>query len=169
MRNPFAFNAMPDDMASPPFVMLIEDPRDSELAKLVLERAGYAVLNAAGEDELLAALETVTPDLLLVGWSNEGLDGLAVITRLKQEHPHLRRVPVILMADHRIGEYTRYDLHKLGVTWVLEKPVVATSLPKLIAATLGRRRPHIAKVQDLIPQQIGFGSTASAALYPAVV
>ena len=167
MQNPFDFNSPPRAAACPPLVMLVEGLQDGELVKLILEQAGIAVFHFSTEEELAAAVETATPDLFLVDW-NDGFDGLGMVSRLKQKHPSLRPIPIVLMSERGIYGLLRKRLYDLGVKWILEKPIVATSLPKLVAATIRQRRPQVVSLRDQHPALIGFGQTASAALLPAV-
>ena len=75
---------------------------DDELAILdllveVLRDEGYATLAAADGPEVLELLARGRPDLLLMDVMLPGLDGRAVVLRMR-ERPELDGVPVILMS-----------------------------------------------------------------------
>jgi DNA-binding response OmpR family regulator len=167
MQNPFDFNSLPNTPAYSPLVMLVEGPEDGELVKLILEQTGIAVLHCISEEELAEAVASATPDLLLVGWDDR-FDGLGMVSRLKQGHPALRSIPIVLMAGCRVDGQQRRRLCDLGVKWILEKPIVATSLPKLVAATIRQKSSQVISLRDLMPSRITLGQTASAAIHHAV-
>ena len=75
------------------------------------------------------------PDVVLLDWDTDGVDGEAVLRGLRS-NPDTRRVPVILLTNRAVPEAIRRDLAGYGVHWILEKPIVPLSLPKLIERTI---------------------------------
>jgi hypothetical protein len=80
----------------------------------------------------------------------------------------MQSVPGILLADHTPAPAMRTQLAYSGFKWILEKPIVVTSLPRLIAETVKRQRlkTHIAHTSAL--HYINFGSTASQTFMGAI-
>ena len=122
----------------PPLVMLIEDHADGARAGAALVNAGIVVRHVCSEEEAAATLNYVAPDLLLVGWHDDGFDGRAILARLKIKHPISQGIPAIIMAGQKVSEFTRYNLSRLEVKLILEKPVATTVLSQLIIRILNQ-------------------------------
>ncbi|RTF79933.1 nitrogen regulation protein NR(I), partial [Serratia marcescens] len=79
-------------------VWIVDD--DSSI-RWVLERAltgaGLSCATFEGGNDVLEALATQTPDVLLSDIRMPGIDGLALLKQIKQRHPML---PVIIMTAH---------------------------------------------------------------------
>jgi response regulator RpfG family c-di-GMP phosphodiesterase len=169
MNNPFDFNSFAAPQDGPYCVFLVEEGEEAEVVQLVLEQAGIFVTRFADEGEMDVALESVTPDLLLVGWNTEGQNGRALVASVKAHHPRIRKVPVIFMVDHDVAKGTQIGLASLEIRWILQKPIVTASLPKLVMRTITQpNRIGIRPINELLPQKIAFGLSASQALLPAV-
>ena len=74
---------------------------DDSSIRWVLERAltgaGLSCTTFESGNEVLDALTTKTPDVLLSDIRMPGMDGLALLKQIKQRHPML---PVIIMTAH---------------------------------------------------------------------
>ena len=74
---------------------------DDSSIRWVLERAltgaGLSCTTFESGNEVLEALTTKTPDVLLSDIRMPGMDGLALLKQIKQRHPML---PVIIMTAH---------------------------------------------------------------------
>lgn len=74
---------------------------DDSSIRWVLERAlagaGLTCTTFENGNEVLAALASKTPDVLLSDIRMPGMDGLALLKQIKQRHPML---PVIIMTAH---------------------------------------------------------------------
>ncbi|NLF08460.1 MAG: response regulator [Pirellulaceae bacterium] len=78
-------------------VLVIEDEDDiRELVSYNLLKEGYQVAGAASGEDALAAVESKTPDLILLDIMLPGLDGLKVCRKLK-ENPRLASIPVVML------------------------------------------------------------------------
>ena len=67
--------------------------------------------------ELLATLETLTPDLVILDISMPRLRGLAAATKIKELYPHIK---VLILSMHRSKEYLEQAL-AIGVNGYLLK------------------------------------------------
>jgi two-component system, response regulator, stage 0 sporulation protein F len=77
-----------------PKILVVEDEKNLRLLyKHDLEQEGYDVITAATAVEGLEALETKSPDLVVLDIRMPGMDGLEAMGRILEKHP---KIPVIL-------------------------------------------------------------------------
>jgi two-component system, cell cycle response regulator DivK len=116
-----------------PLILIADDrPSSRELLQLVLERAGYAVMEAADGEQALALTRAESPDLVLLDLQMPGLDGYAVLSALRQE-ARFRYLPVLaLTASAMRGDRER--ILEAGFTDYLAKPAG----PELLRETVAR-------------------------------
>ena len=115
-------------------ILLIDDDANiRKLAQMSLERVGgWEVAVVAGGQEAFDLLRTCVPDLIILDVMMPGLDGVAVLERLKS-NPQTALVPVILMtAKVQTQEIDEYK--KLGAVGLIEKPFDPLDLPSKIMA-----------------------------------
>lgn len=78
-------------------VLVVEDDEDiRELVSYNLLKEGYQVAGVASGEDALTAVESKTPDLILLDIMLPGLDGLRVCRRLK-ENPTFESLPIIML------------------------------------------------------------------------
>ena len=78
-------------------VLVVEDEEDiRELVSYNLLKEGYQVAGVASGEDALAAVESKTPDLILLDIMLPGLDGLRVCRKLK-ENPKFESIPIIML------------------------------------------------------------------------
>ncbi len=115
-------------------VLVIDDePTARDLLQRVLRAEGFNVITAAGGEEGLRLIQAIRPDLITLDVIMPGMDGWAVLTRLKGD-PNTAHIPVIMLTivdDKNLG-------YALGATDYLTKPVDRERL----AAVLERFRPQ---------------------------
>ncbi len=123
-----------------PRVLVVEDNEDNRaLVVKVLGRRGYEVVEAAGEDEAVAAARATPPDLVLMDVNLAGASGFEVARRLKAE-PGFGGVPVVaLTAYAMVGDRERALAS--GCDGYLAKPIDVRRLPDQVAAYLRGERP----------------------------
>jgi len=81
-------------------ILLIEDSADfSAVLGDILEEAGYAVVTAATGEEGLRVAADVRPDAVILDQGLPGIDGDAVVRRLKLD-ASLRRTPVLMLTGN---------------------------------------------------------------------
>jgi len=127
-------------------VLIVDDDRDvrDAMAELLADE-GYECLHAKNGLEALAVLKLERPGLLLVDLIMPIMNGVDLLTRLRQD-PALRDIPVIAMTaanDRMVGV-------KLDGP-VLHKPIDLTLLSQMLAqyypfsqhpAAAGSEAPH---------------------------
>jgi DNA-binding response OmpR family regulator/DNA-binding CsgD family transcriptional regulator len=90
-------------------ILVVDDEPDiRQLVQLNLELDGHRVLTAANGDEALTQLETELPDVMLLDLNMPGLDGWAVLRRIKDAgDTDVSQIPVLMLtaydtADNRV-------------------------------------------------------------------
>jgi diguanylate cyclase (GGDEF)-like protein len=120
-------------MAMKPRILIVNGAsNDLTSASTALELAGYDVSLAAGVQQVLAAVSTNIPDLILVDISGPDTDGAALMPLLKPD-PRLRDVPVVALATAARpldAELSRDP----GYNGYIIKPIDSVELPKQVAA-----------------------------------
>ena len=91
----------------------------------ILEDEGHSVLEAESGERGLEILEAEAPDLLFLDIWLPGMDGLAVLDRVREDHPGL---PVVMISGHGNIE-TAVSAIKKGAYDFIEKPL---SLEKVL-------------------------------------
>jgi CheY-like chemotaxis protein len=127
---------MPDAQGKP--VILIADDRASsrELLRTVLERTGYAVLDAADGEAALEQARSGNPDLILLDLQMPKLDGYGVLAQLRAEE-RFRTLPILaLTASAMSGD--REKILGAGFTDYLSKPAGPERLREAVARLLGQ-------------------------------
>ncbi len=121
-------------------VALVEDNADNRLLVEAILEGVYEVRSYAGGAEALAAFAADPPELVLLDISLPGLDGPAVLARLRAD-PRLAAVPVIALTAHALdGDRARFLA--AGFDDYVSKPIVdETVLLDKIARGLARARP----------------------------
>jgi CheY-like chemotaxis protein len=118
-------------------LILIADDRPSsrELLRLVLERAGYAVIEAEDGQQALDKSRSDEPDLLLLDLQMPGLDGYGVLAALRSD-PRFESLPVLaLTASAMRGDRER--ILEAGFTDYLAKPAGPELVRETVARLLG--------------------------------
>ncbi len=121
-----------------PATILIVDDEESIRRSVadVLEDEGYRTAPAADAEAALRAIESGTPDLVLLDVAMPGRDGLDVLERARRVQPDL---PVVMMSGHSTIE-TAVRATKLGAYDFLEKPLSVDKLLLVVAHGLERAR-----------------------------
>jgi len=105
-------------------------------ASKLLEIMGHRVLRAEEGEEGLRMLKESRVDLVLLDLMIPGLDGWAVLERMKAD-PRLAMVPVIVFTA--FAEQSKVDAAKeLGVAEYLIKPLSAAKLRETVESVLAR-------------------------------
>lgn len=116
--------------------ILIADDRASsrELLRLVLERAGYEVIEAEDGLEALERARAENPDLILLDLQMPRLDGYGTLAELRHEE-RFRTLPILaLTASAMRGD--REKILAAGFTDYLSKPAGPEQLRETVAKLL---------------------------------
>ncbi|HEV3468075.1 MAG TPA: response regulator [Pyrinomonadaceae bacterium] len=120
-----------------PRVLVAEDHDDTrQLLRVLLERRGFDVLEAADGEEAVRLVETAGPDILLLDSGLPVLDGLAVARRLRARES-APRLPIVFLSG-RAEPLARSAAFDAGCDDYLVKPDGLDSLASVLARHLGR-------------------------------
>lgn len=100
-------------------VLIVEDVDDIRFAlKILIERHGYRVIEAADGHEAVENAGLHQPDLILMDLSMPTVDGLEA-TRLLRSNPNTSQIPVVAVTAYR-DKYKELAL-KAGCTDLVDK------------------------------------------------
>jgi two-component system, NtrC family, nitrogen regulation response regulator NtrX len=108
-------------------ILIVDDEADiRDLVAGILEDEGFGARSAGNSDDALAAITARRPSLLFLDIWLQGskLDGLQLLSVVKEEHPDL---PVVMISGHGNIE-TEVSAIKLGAYDFIEKPFKADRL-----------------------------------------
>lgn len=108
--------------------ILVVDDDDAirTVVRLILERGGYAVIDAPnGLIAQARALEYI-PDLIILDWTMPVMNGPAAAQRLKSD-PVTGAIPIVMLTT-RDGVGDREAAFEAGVTAYLNKPITPSKL-----------------------------------------
>lgn len=117
-------------------IMVVDDNLDIvTIVKTILEGRGYAVQCAYSGQEVFTLLQEQKPDLIILDIMMPHMDGLEVLSKLK-EVPETASIPVILLTakvqyEDVLGGY------KQGADYYITKPFTSTQLINGINLLLG--------------------------------
>ena len=103
-----------------------DDPMKRQLLRLILERAGFGVAEAADGTEALLSLENIVPDLMTRDVMMPRMDGFAVCERVRQ-NPKTAGLPIIIVSARADGGSIREGL-AAGANRYLPQPVMPDKL-----------------------------------------
>jgi len=123
-------NAMPGGV-----ILIVEDnPANLLLARVMLERSGWRIVEARSTDEAQQVLRSTTPDLILMDVGLPGRDGLSLTSELKAA-PDTRAIPIVALTAHAM-QSDRDRAYAAGCDGYLSKPFKAQQLRDEIARVL---------------------------------
>jgi two-component system cell cycle response regulator DivK len=123
---------------TPRRILVVEDnPLNLKLVRVVLQPAGYDVIEAQSGEEALRVAQEDPPDLVLMDLQLPGIDGTETLHRLRQG-PLTRDVPVIAVTAFAMAE-DRQRAALAGFDGYVEKPISVRELPGQIEAFLDGR------------------------------
>ena len=112
-------------------ILLIEDdPTDRKLMHVVLKASGHAVHTRTAAEQAAEAIRADRPEIILLDLRLPGMDGLALIRRLKQD-ADTRDIPIVAVTAYP-DRYLRAELVEAGCDAYILKPIDTRELPKKI-------------------------------------
>lgn len=103
-----------------------DDPMKRQLLRLILERAGFGVSEAADGTEALMALSDTVPDLMTLDVMMPQMDGFAVCEEVRR-NPKTAALPIIIVSARADGGSMREGL-AAGADRYLPQPVMPDQL-----------------------------------------
>jgi DNA-binding response OmpR family regulator len=124
-------------VAKQKLLLVDADPRSVRVLEVSLRKVGYSVTTASDGLDALAKTESLAPDLILTDTKLPGLDGYALVRKLK-ERPESAMIPVLFLTNQRSTEDKIRGL-ELGVDDYLTKPIFVRELLARVHLALARR------------------------------
>ena len=120
-------------------VLLAEDnPMNSKLARILLERKGWTVEGAGNGQEALRCFRSRRYDLILMDVQMPEMDGLEATALVRQEEGAGQHVPIIAMTAYAM-KGDRERCLAAGMDGYVSKPISPEELFRTIAEVLGKR------------------------------
>lgn len=102
-------------------ILIVDDePEIRFLTRLMLEKAGHSVIEAADGDEGLRILENDKPDLILLDVMMPGLKGWEICKKIKADR-ETRDIPVVMFTV-RTSKESKERSRKCGAEAHIDKP-----------------------------------------------
>ena len=132
-----------------PILVIDDEPGNLEIISEYLEDQDYAITTALdGESALHLITESSIPfQAVLLDWMMPGVDGLEVLTRIKN-NPDLRHLPVI-MQTARTGHDDLLKGMEAGAFYYLSKPFRQDTLCTILAAAISDGQRYTALRDEL--------------------
>src|SRR5207244_8505189 len=109
----------PGGRSEGPLVLVVDDDeRLREFVRVNLEMEGYAVREASGAEEALAAIEDTAPELVLLDVVMPGVDGWQMLQRMQERHGS---IPVIMFSG-KVDERSLAEAADRGARGFIGKP-----------------------------------------------
>lgn len=110
-------------------VLIIDDEKPTlSMFNLLLSAYGYKVLTAENGEAGIKLFHQESPSIVFTDIKMPGIDGLAVLKRLKQIDP---TVPIIVMTGHGDQDLTRQAM-ELKATAFIHKPIQRAALEEAL-------------------------------------
>ncbi len=117
-------------------IMVVDDEQDMvDLIKTMLEAKGYGVQSANSGQEAFNLLGEQRPDLIILDIMMPQMDGLEVLTRLR-ENSDTASIPVIFLTA-KVHEEDLRRGYKMGAKYYITKPFTSTQVLEGINLMLG--------------------------------
>ncbi len=117
-------------------IMVVDDHQDLvDILRMTLESKGFNVRCAYSGKDLFAGLEELKPDLIILDIMMPEMDGLKVLTRLR-ENSDTASIPVILLTA-MVQQEDVIEGYKTGADYYIMKPFTSTQVLEGINLILG--------------------------------
>ncbi len=122
-------------------ILIIDDEAPiRSMVRLILERAGYTVLEAPDGAEGIRVFRATPADLIITDLIMPNKDGIGMIIELKKEFPAVKIIAMSGGGLNRPEGYLR-GAQKLGAAFTLSKPLNRTDLLRTVRDTLKAPSP----------------------------
>ena len=106
-----------------PIINVVDDDESMRfLLKLILERAGYDVVEAESGEECLEKFDSIRPDLILLDINMTGINGWDVCKKIKERIPSIL-VPISMLSGMKTEEDLRRSFEYAHADAHLKKPI----------------------------------------------
>ena len=149
--------------------LVVEDSiTERTLLSALARKQGLIVVEAADAESARAVVERETPDLILLDVHLPGVDGLSLLSRIRDEHPFVPVVVISSSTDARLVE----DALNLGAANFLHKPVKAAEfrfVVNRIARLLEEEDSVVEALESITERSTQMSIPCNPGLLPRVV
>jgi CheY-like chemotaxis protein len=118
-------------------ILIIEDqPAELKLAHHVLNASGHDVTAVAAAELAFGSIKAERPEIILVDLSLPGMDGLALVRKLRAD-PATRDIRVVAITSFP-EKFSKSDALQAGCDAYLLKPLSTRTLPERLSDILAR-------------------------------
>ncbi len=135
-------------MTAPTILIIDDEPGLNQLLRTFLTSKGYHVLTATDGATGLLLAQTESPDLVLCDLHLPSVDGLEVISRLRQETSG-GEIPVIVLSGTAERQKIRQSMN-LGGDDFIGKPASLSDILAAVEARLERRKQQLHRQERLV-------------------
>jgi len=124
-----------------PRILIVDDDKDLlAVVKTLLQKKGFDVTIYTDSENIIDAVKSCEPQLILLDVFLSGVDGLEVCKRLKLA-PNSRHIPIIIFSAYpRVAETAIYEF---GANDFIAKPFEVNDLVKKIHKVLSKKHESV--------------------------
>ena len=119
-----------------------DDPEIGEVVANVLQRLGYTAEYVRSAFEALSEFERIKPDVVISDWRMPGINGIELVTRLKNRDPSLA---TILMTGFGTTETVIEAFTRGKIDYYVAKPFKVEELSEIVAAAVRERKIRLSE------------------------
>jgi CheY-like chemotaxis protein len=118
-------------------IMIVDDNEDfADSLKIMLEAEGFRATALYSGEEALKNIETVNPSLLFLDLIMPGIDGFAVVQRLRSQE-RWQNLPIVILSGADITNEQRQSLNKLIAEYIdkghFSKELISSTIKKIVS------------------------------------
>jgi CheY-like chemotaxis protein len=116
--------------------MIVDDNQDfADSLKILLEAEGYRAVAMYSGENALKNIEDINPSLLFLDLLMPGIDGFAVVKRLRSQE-RWRDLPIVIVSGAEITNGQRKSLNTLTQEFIekgqFSKEIITSTIKKII-------------------------------------
>lgn len=124
--------------AGPPTVLIVDDDDEMRaVLRIFLEKDGYRVIDVSNAARAVALIEAERPDVAILDKEMPGMNGLELLSLLRERCPHIPIIFVTAFGGPRVADEAR----RRGAYCYLEKPFRVGKILDIIERVTRRPQP----------------------------
>jgi CheY-like chemotaxis protein len=117
-------------------ILIVDDNQDfADSLKMLLETEGYRAVAMYSGENALKDIENINPSLLFLDLLMPGMDGFAVVKRLRSQE-RWRDLPIVVVSGADISDGQRKSLNTLTQEFIekgqFSKEIISSTIKKII-------------------------------------
>ena len=114
-------------------ILVVDDDDTNRLVvRLLMERRGHEIIEAASGQDALDTLSAEKIDLVFMDLSMPMMDGFETVRRFRSTTKNVRQIPIIALTAHTTQE-DRRRCFEAGMNGLIAKPLNVTSVDTVMA------------------------------------